>query len=184
VPRVTLLVGLLLTLAPIPVSGDTREEAALQKSRGATAAYNLGRFEEAARLWEEAYVLVQDPPFLYNIGQSYRQLGRTQQALHAYKSFLRTAPADAPNRDQAERRIAELERPRLDAPPTRPPDPAAAPSIGVAAAPPEPATAHTRWVLWAGVAGVAVAGAVAAVLLTRDPTKVPATDLGSGRVFR
>jgi len=87
---------------------DVVAQAREHTQRG-TAAFNLSQFDEAAREYETAYRLTLDPAFLYNIGQSYRLGGNPDKALAAYKAFLRTAPASAPERAKAERRIAELQ---------------------------------------------------------------------------
>jgi len=75
----------------------------------ATSYYNLGRYQEALAEYEAAYLAVQDPPFLFDIAQCHRMMGRDKEALGAYRSYLRVAP-DAPNRSEVEKRIAELER--------------------------------------------------------------------------
>ena len=82
---------------------------AREHTRRGTAAFNLSQFDEAAREYETAYRLTLDPTLLYNIGQSYRLGGKPDQALAAYKAYLRTAPADAAERAKAERRITELQ---------------------------------------------------------------------------
>lgn len=89
---------------------DTPIEEARAKTRQATAAYNLGQYDRAAELYEQAYTLVQDPVLLYNVGQSYRLAGKPERALVAYKSFLRSAKPDAKTRRQVEERIVELEQ--------------------------------------------------------------------------
>ena len=71
--------------------------------------YNLGRFSEALSEYEAAYLTVQDPPFLFNIAQCHRKMGKNKEALESYRSYLRVAP-DAPNRGEVQRRISELER--------------------------------------------------------------------------
>lgn len=74
-----------------------------------TSYYNLGRYREALAEYEAAYLAVQDPPFLFNIGQCQRKMGKDREALGAYRSYLRVAP-NAPNRFDVQKRIAELER--------------------------------------------------------------------------
>jgi hypothetical protein len=88
---------------------DADREAARIAAKRAAAAYNLGHYEEAAPLYEEAYRLVQDPVFLYNLGQCYRQSDKLDKALTAYRSYLRTAPEDAVNREQVQAWVSELE---------------------------------------------------------------------------
>ncbi len=71
--------------------------------------YNLGHFEKALSSFESAYQALPDAVFLFNIGQCHRALGPTQDALLAYRAFLREAP-NAPNRSEVERLRAELEQ--------------------------------------------------------------------------
>jgi hypothetical protein len=79
-------------------------------AKEATVAYNLGRYDEAATQYEAAYRLVQAPALLYNIAQAHRLAGKLDQALAAYKGFLRTAPDEATERASVEERVAELTR--------------------------------------------------------------------------
>src|SRR5687767_12112847 len=104
--------GVIIALLAMPALAlaDPGVTAAREATRNATAAYNIGQFEEAAKHYEQAYRLVLDPALLFNIGQSYRLAGRPERAIPAYKAYLRTAPANASNRGQVERRVAELER--------------------------------------------------------------------------
>jgi tetratricopeptide (TPR) repeat protein len=126
----TLVILLAATL--LAAGGDVKERA-LQMVKQARVAYDLGRYDEAASFYEGAYRLVQDPPLLFNIGQAYRLAGRAEKALAAYKGFLRTAPADDPNRSVVEGRIAEIDR-ALKAPPTE----ARPPPLEATAPPPAP----------------------------------------------
>jgi len=90
-------------------SEDADREAARIATKQASAAYNLGHYDEAASLYEEAYKHVPDPILLYDLGQSYRQAEKLDKALTAYRSYLRTAPEDAPNRERVKQWVAELE---------------------------------------------------------------------------
>lgn len=88
---------------------DSDREAAREATRQATAAFNLGQYDEAAALYEKAYKLVSDPILLYDLGQAYRLANKLDKALVAYRSYLRTAPEDAPNRPKVEQWVSELE---------------------------------------------------------------------------
>ncbi len=101
------------TLVCYPRAGalaGTQENLAREQVKQATAAYNLGHFDEAAEHYEEAYRLVPDPILLFDIAQSYRLGEKPDKALNAYRAFLRTSGTDAPNRDMAEKHIADLKR--------------------------------------------------------------------------
>jgi tetratricopeptide (TPR) repeat protein len=82
-------------------------EAKAHASRG-TNLYNLGRFSEALAEYEAAYLAIQDPPFLFNIAQCHRKMGKNKEALDSYRTYLRVAP-EAPNRAEVQKRISELE---------------------------------------------------------------------------
>jgi hypothetical protein len=84
------------------------KNAARAEWRQGNVAYNLGHYDDAAKHYEAAYTLVQDPAFLFNIAQSYRMGGKLDQALDRYRAFLRTASADAPNRDTAGKFVQEI----------------------------------------------------------------------------
>jgi hypothetical protein len=102
-PRPVARPAVLVAKTPTPEA-----EAKARYARG-TSYYNLGRFREALAEYEAAYLAVQDPPFLFNIAQCNRKMGRDQEALGAYRSYLRVAPT-APNRLEVQKRIGELER--------------------------------------------------------------------------
>ena len=138
-----------VSVAQAAGSGDSAEGnkvAARAEWRQANVAYNLGHYDEAAKHFEAAYTLVQDSAFLFNIAQSYRMGGKLDQALDRYRAFLRTSSADAPNRDMAEKLVAEIKR-KLDeekksapiAPPEAAPVKEAAPAAPALAVPPVPA---------------------------------------------
>jgi tetratricopeptide (TPR) repeat protein len=129
----------ILLAATLLAAGGDAKERARQMVRQAHVAYDLGNYDEAASFYEAAYRLVQDPALLYNIGQAFRLAGRTEKALAAYKGFLRTAPADDPNRAAVVGRVADLERalrsppsearpPPVEPPPPPPPPPASGPA--------------------------------------------------------
>jgi tetratricopeptide (TPR) repeat protein len=187
-----LVAAIVLGLGHVATAGP-REEAR-EATRQGTVSYNLGAYDEAAHHYEDAYRLVSDPDLLFNIGQAWRQAGRPEKALVAYKAYLRTAAADAPYREQVRRRVSELERALAEnhPPPLTPsPDERAEPLLhgSTPAAPLAPAGAshlevtagpepvYKRWYFWGGV-GVAVAGAVVTAVLLSSPHR--STTCGTG----
>jgi len=107
--------------------------------RKATAAYNLGKYPEAAKEYEAAYEQTLDANLLFNIGQAYRLAGERDKAVTAYRSFIRSAP-ESEQRQLAESKIREIERQRSAAPAPAPaPVPAAVPAPVPAPAPVAPA---------------------------------------------
>jgi len=162
--RVGTIVGCVLVVA---VAAAPARAAALQATESETAAarqhyaqgsrlYDLAEYEPALHEFREAYRIVGDPAFLFNIAQCHRKLGHTQDAISFYRTYLRRAP-NAANRGEVERRIAELERPQPEAPAESPrPAPvaatAAAPPAAVVTPPPQPAAAAPQVMLAAAPA--------------------------------
>jgi tetratricopeptide (TPR) repeat protein len=194
---IPLAVVILMSLTSVALAGPTEE--AREETRRGTAAYNLGDFEEAAHRYESAYRLISDPALLFNVGQAWRQAGRPEKALLAYKAYLRTAPANAPNREQVSRRVGELERVvsetrRLQSAP--PPGTLGPPHEGIEAAPalerqaaapdaavvappaPEPQPLYKRWYFWAGVGAVVAGAVVTSVVLASGARR--STTCGTG----
>jgi tetratricopeptide (TPR) repeat protein len=185
--RVSGVALVLWLVAGAAVAGPKEDAARAAVNRG-TAAYNLGKYDEAARHYEDAYTLIQDPAVLFNLGQAYRLGEKPEKAITAYRSFLRTAPGDSPVRGQAERRLRELEaavadqkrRPPEPAPTAPPPPPASrpapAPYVGgreVGPMAPEPDRPfYARAWFWSVVAGVVAAG-TAGIIYSRRPTEDP-----------
>ena len=120
-------------------AADQGKEQAKVHVRKATAAYNLGKYADAAKEYEAAYEQTLDPNLLFNVGQAYRLAGDRDKAIMAYRSFIRSAP-DSERRALAETKIHELEQQRPTAapaagPPAGAPSPASAPPV---ATPPPP----------------------------------------------
>ena len=152
------------------VSAESDKNAARAEWRQGNVAYNLGHFDDAAKHYEAAYKLVQDPAFLFNIAQSYRMGGKLVQALDLYRAFLRTTGADAQNRDTAEKFVQEIKRKleeKKEAAPIAPPEavPAKEPTPAPLTTPPPPAAATP--------AEAPAAGPSSATLLQVAPVAVP-----------
>jgi hypothetical protein len=92
------------------------DEAAARKSfEAGERAYNLGEFPKAIDLFKAAYDEWPEPAILFNLAQTYRQLGNCKQAQFFYKRFLALKEQDTKKpirpdlRTEVEKRIAELE---------------------------------------------------------------------------
>jgi tetratricopeptide (TPR) repeat protein len=141
----------LLTMALLLVASAARAEdktAAKERYAHARSLYDLGHFAEAAKEFEAAYELKNDPAFLYDLAQSYRQAGNPEQALHFYRTYLRYVPKPA-NRAEIDARIAALEQLLAQkGTGTEPPPPpiTGPPSTSPSAAtpPPPPTTTQTQ----------------------------------------
>lgn len=141
--RSLIVVFLSLLMVPGVRAAEQPSDVATAHVRKATAAYNLGKYDDAAKEYEAAYEQTLDPNLLFNLGQTCRLAGNREKALTAYRSFIRSAP-DSPQRPLAESKIRELERQRSAPPPAPAPMPAAepaAPAAVPAATPALPAAA-------------------------------------------
>jgi tetratricopeptide (TPR) repeat protein len=145
--------------------------------------FYLNEFDKALEQYKRAYMNYEDPAFLFNIAQCYRQLGKKDDAVKMYRNYLRRSPAAA-NRAEVERLIVILdreiaqERSTRTVPPqgpieaprevasaplpatTTPPPPAApapAPAPAVTVTHGEKTPVYKKWWLWTAVAGAAVA---------------------------
>jgi tetratricopeptide (TPR) repeat protein len=170
-----------------PARAEDKAAARAAYAEG-TKYYDLNNFEAALKAFEKAYWNYEEPAFLFNIAQCYRQLDRKQDAVKFYRSYLRKVP-EAPNRADVEKLIASLDEAIANEkraaaraePPANPTAPAAPPAPAqtapannvVVAAKPAPAPRGSRALraagIGVGVAGVAAIGLGAAfALLAKD----------------
>ena len=69
--------------------------------------FKLGQYDKAILAYQEAYLLSKAPLFLLNIGQCYKNLGQTKEAIHSYEAFIREDPK-SPYRAEIEGKIDDL----------------------------------------------------------------------------
>ena len=105
---VTLGLVLGLTSGAMAASPEKNKALAKQHFEAGVSHFDLAEWEQALVEFKEAYRLKSDASLLYNIAQCHRKLGHVDDALTFYKTYLRRAP-EAPNREEVERRIQELE---------------------------------------------------------------------------
>lgn len=145
--------------------------------------FALGRFDEALEAYQQAYDAEPIPDFLFNIGQCYRNLGEYDAAIFSYRKFLKLDP-DAPNREQVEQLIEDLEDKQDEGEArrfgfTRKPQPPAPAPVQ----PPPPSTpVYKEWWFWTGIAVVGVAGGAGIYAITRTDG-APDTTLDYNIVF-
>jgi tetratricopeptide (TPR) repeat protein len=91
------------------------ENRARQAYLDGQAAYNVRKFEEAAKNFEQAYRISKFENILYDMGQTYRlwyeetkDADKLKRAIEMYKAFLRDAKPTARQRPNAERMVKEL----------------------------------------------------------------------------
>src|SRR6188768_1709430 len=106
----------LLMAAGLAVGGEARAAPTTAEAtearrhyEAASRAYDLAEYETALREFKEAYRIVGDPAFLFNIAQCHRKLAHPADAVTFYKTYLRRAP-NTPHRAEVEKFIADLEK--------------------------------------------------------------------------
>jgi hypothetical protein len=80
-----------------PPKGPEVTVIAAQRSEQAMTYFNLLEYQSALEAFKEAYSLSRDPAVLFYIGQCYEQLGKPEQALVSYQTYLEVG-SDAPLR--------------------------------------------------------------------------------------
>lgn len=123
-PRRISLLALALALAAPPVvyaqeaspkgapkkapkkKGDAKKAQLLFEE--AEAFYKIGEFASALTNYQNAYLAFSDPSLLFNIAQCYRQMEQYEDAIQAYKTYLRESP-ETPIRGEVETIITEIE---------------------------------------------------------------------------
>jgi tetratricopeptide (TPR) repeat protein len=128
--------------------------------------YNLRKWDKALEKYEEAYVLSKEPALLFNIGQCYRQMGRYDDAIGSYRTFLRLVSEDNPARSKAEELIKsteELKASGVKIEPTsipQPENPTSEPAHNTKAGP-------GKAILFGGIGGIAVSGVFGGIAIKR-----------------
>jgi len=142
--------------------------------------FDLRRFKQALRAYEQAYEAKAIPAFLFNIGQCHYNLGDFESALFSYRRFLKLSPR-TPKRKAVERLIVklelELEESRKAAAKKRnggiEPVPRPTPKPQAQSQP-----VYKKWWFWTGIAVVGAASA-AAIVGTSSSSNLPSSDLGN-----
>lgn len=136
---VRLLAMAAVLLATLTARADCSRSAqtrAKHASDDGTAMYRAGNLAGAAEAYKKAQDACPDPNYLFNLGQIYRKLGDSAQAVSFYKQYLADAAEDEPRRADAQKWIAQLQPPAAE--PTPPPASTPAPAAATAPAAPAP----------------------------------------------
>jgi len=155
---------------PKPPTKAQKVEAKRLADEG-TKQYNVQQYENAAQLYQQAYLLDPKPGYLYATAQSQRLGGHCEQALLSYDAYLRTNPAPAERakteantlrcqQDIKDREAAALATQVAPPPevPATPPPPLPAPVVEPPPSPPPPAKSYVIGHMLVG-AGVVALGA-------------------------
>src|SRR4051812_22084358 len=102
------LIALALLCAMPRLSRAENKDAARRAYAEGRRRYDLNEFAPALEAFKRAYLNYEDPAFLFNIAQCHRQLGKKEEAIGFYRSYLRNKP-DASNRDDVKATLAKLE---------------------------------------------------------------------------
>ena len=108
-----------LTTATAPAAGAPGAQADATARPGQARAnalferaqkhYQAGQYSDAIKLFTEAYELVHDPVFLFNLAQSYRKVLDCVKASEYYQRYLSDATdADAKQRERVEQWLREI----------------------------------------------------------------------------
>lgn len=92
----------------LPPSGPDGIAAAKAHTKQGAAYYDLGRYSDANAEFESAYLIEQDPALLYNMGQCQRKMGKSEEAVHFFRTYLRRSPS-GPFASSATQRIKEID---------------------------------------------------------------------------
>jgi tetratricopeptide (TPR) repeat protein len=132
---------LALALLSPPLFADEKQNAKAAAREGQRL-MDVGEYQAALDSLKRAYVAGEDVRLLYDIGECHRLLHHKEEAIQAYRTYLRKNP-NADNTAEVETWIAELSgQPSAakPAPPAAPAKPMTAPAPAVPAV--APAVAH------------------------------------------
>lgn len=146
------LLALLAALSAVSAAraDPPAKEAQAHYVRG-QAAYDRADYEAAAREFNSAYAIVARPQLLFNLGQTYRALGRLEKARDFWGEYLEQVGPHDPYRATVQKMIAEVSReidarhappPTVETPPpppsqTTPPPPVETPPPKTVSPPPK-----------------------------------------------
>ena len=102
-----LAVFLTLSLTRIASADDAQSKADVFFQKGQQD-YQNNKFQAAIELFKDAYELVHDPVYLFNIAQSYRKAADCINAADYYGKYLQEAPT-APNAEVVKQWMRELQ---------------------------------------------------------------------------
>lgn len=103
------LLPAIATPARTSLAADAATEEARRHFLKGQQLFDVGRWDEAAAEFEQAYAARNDPIFIYNMAQAFRRKGDAKRALELYKNYLIKAPR-SPQRPEVEERIAALQQ--------------------------------------------------------------------------
>jgi tetratricopeptide (TPR) repeat protein len=179
-PRLLLALVIMALAVRVAAADDAATRTAKHHFERGEKLYALTRFSEALDEYQKAFDARPIPDFLFNIGQCYRNLGDYDSAIFSYRKYLTLAP-DAPNREQVEQLIGDLQA-RKDQNDTRrlglqrrPEQTEPAPPVRDT---PPASPFYKTWWFWTGAAVVTGGVGLTVYEVTRAPGP-PSTILGN-----
>jgi hypothetical protein len=163
-----LLLGLFL-LAPVARAGTSPTDVAKLHFDTGNSHYANARYLEALKEFRAGYAVLPNPKFLLNIGQTYRKLGRLEEARASLLEYMGTLGRDETRRASVAQVVAEIDL-QLGHKPE--------PTVAAPAAPtPTPTSPRRRARI------VAVALAAAAVVLVAIGAGLTATAVADNQIL-
>lgn len=171
--RFVLLIGFLLCFSAVAARADAplasakknlclQDEVCRDHYAKARDLSNSGKLIEAIKEYEAAYVAVQTPFLLYNIGRLHHRLGNLGPAAANYHRYLSGGIDEDP--EQLARAKEYLRQTETAPPPTSPPAPAIDPKpVGVPIVPSKSKPIYKKWWFWTALGGVALAAVAVGV---------------------
>jgi tetratricopeptide (TPR) repeat protein len=101
------LAGLLVLLLAAPRAFAQQPDEAKSLVRQGNAKFEVGKYDEALKLYERAYNLRQEPKWLFNMAQAQRELKNYPEAIRLYELFLAKIP-DHPDKAAVLKLVEEL----------------------------------------------------------------------------
>ncbi|MDF1563992.1 MAG: TonB-dependent receptor [Deltaproteobacteria bacterium] len=112
-----LVLGLLLAallLPVLPARADLRREAKKHFARGMEL-IRTGEYEEGVAALERAYELKPHPVVIFNIARAWTDAGEPERALHYYRRYLESDPADRSKVEAIVTTLEAMQREELEA---------------------------------------------------------------------
>ncbi len=176
---VVAMLGAAVHVRPAEAEEDRATKLAKQHFYRGQRLFDLRRFKQALRAYEQAYEAKALPAFLFNIGQCHYNLGDFESALFSYRRFLKLSPK-TPKRKAVEKLIVqlelELEESRKAA--RKKNNGGIEPIPKVTRKPKSSKPIYAKWWFWTGLAVVGAASA-AVIVSSSGSGGVPSSDLGN-----
>ncbi len=102
------VLSVLVIAFALPASAQNNVDRARSLFQEGNAAYNAGRFQEAAEKMKGAWELTRAPELAFNVGRAYERMSEYDQAIRFFRIYLRRGEPSAEERTDVQARIAAL----------------------------------------------------------------------------